>query len=65
VNVPAHGAAQFRIHWEQIPVGNETTCPVSTSLQVTPPDEFFPLSVPIGIRACGGGRLDMEAVLAA
>ena len=62
VNVPPQGAAQFRIHWEQVPVGNETTCPVSTSLQVTPPDEFFPLTIPIAIRACGGGRLDMEAV---
>jgi hypothetical protein len=62
VSVPPHGAAQFRIHWEQVPVGNETTCPISTTLQVTPPDEFFPLIIPVAIRACGGGRLDMQAV---
>jgi hypothetical protein len=62
VVVPAHGAAQFRIHWEQVPVGNETQCPVSTSLAVTPPDEYVSLTVPIAIRACGGGRLDMGPV---
>jgi len=62
VAVPAHGRAQFLVHWEQVPVGGETTCPVSTSLAVIPPDEFVPLLVPIQIRACGGGRLDISAV---
>jgi Protein of unknown function (DUF4232) len=62
VTVPAHGTARFLVHWEQVPVGGETSCPVSTSLTVTPPDEFVPLLVPVAIRACGGGRLDMSAV---
>jgi hypothetical protein len=62
VVVPAHGTAQFFAHWEQVPVGGETSCPVSASLAVTPPDEFVVLIVPIAIRACGGGRLDMSAV---
>ena len=62
VVVPARGAAQFLIQWEQVPVDGETTCPVSASLAVIPPDEFLPLTIPIGIRACGGGRLDMGAV---
>jgi hypothetical protein len=62
VLVPAQGVAQFFIHWEQIPVGGETSCPVSTSLAVTPPDEFVPLIIPVAIRACGGGRLDMSTV---
>jgi hypothetical protein len=62
VVVPAHQAAQFLVHWEQVPVGGETTCPVSTSLAVIPPDEFVPVIAPIAIRACGGGRLDISAV---
>ncbi|TME95291.1 MAG: CBS domain-containing protein [Chloroflexi bacterium] len=62
VAVPAHGSAHFLIHWEQVPVGGETTCPVSASLAVIAPDEFLPLNIPINIRACGGGRLDMGAV---
>lgn len=52
----------FRIHWEQVPVGNETTCPASSFLAVTPPDEYTPLILPIVMRACGGGRLDVSAV---
>jgi Zn-dependent protease/CBS domain-containing protein len=62
VVVPAHGTAHFLIHWEQVPVGGETTCPVSSSLAVIPPDEFLPLTVPVQIRACGGGRLDLGPV---
>jgi hypothetical protein len=62
VVVPAHQAAQFLVHWEQVPVGGETNCPVSASLAVTPPDEYVPLIVRIAIRACGGGRLDIRAV---
>jgi hypothetical protein len=63
VDVPAHGAAMFRIHWEVVPVGNEPTCPVATRLAVTPPDEYVALTIPIQIQACGGGHLDMSAVL--
>jgi hypothetical protein len=62
VTVPAHGAAIVRIHWGQVPVGNETTCAMSTSLAVTPPDEYVSLTVPIQIHACGGGRLNVSRV---
>ena len=62
VTVPAGGTARFLIHWEQVPVGNETTCPVSSQLAVTPPDEYDSLIIPAEIRACGGGSLDVSAV---
>jgi len=62
VHGPAHQTALFRIHWEQVPVGNETTCPVSSALAVTPPDEYVALQLTIAIRACGGGHLNMSAV---
>lgn len=65
VPVPPGGSAQFLMHWTQIPSGNEVTCPVSTSLAVILPDQFVPLSVPIMIRACNGGELDVTAVQAA
>jgi len=35
VAVPAHEAAIFLMHWEQAPVGNETTCSMASSLAVT------------------------------
>lgn len=62
LDVAPHGSAIFRIHWEQVPVGNETTCSMASRLAVTPPDEYVALSVPIQIRACGGGHLNMSAV---
>jgi hypothetical protein len=62
VDVPALGAATFRIHWGQVPVGNETTCPTASRMAVTPPDEYVSLAIPIQIQACRGGHLDMSAV---
>jgi hypothetical protein len=62
VTVPPGGSAQFLMHWTQVPSGNEATCPVSGSLAVILPDQFVPLSVPIAIRACNGGELDVTAV---
>ncbi|MGH2461531.1 MAG: DUF4232 domain-containing protein [Chloroflexota bacterium] len=62
VTVPAGGTATFKMHWEDVPVGNETTCVTSSQLAVTPPNEFVPLIVPIQITACGGGELDVSAV---
>jgi len=50
------------MHWEQIPVGNETSCPVSARMAIVPPDEFAPLLVDVAARACGGGRLEVGAV---
>ena len=43
-------------------MGNETTCPMASSIAVTPPDEYVPLTVPAQIRACGGGHLNITAV---
>ncbi len=63
VHVQPQTAAMFRIHWEVIPVGNETTCPTASRLNVTPPDEYVSLTLPTQIQACGGGHLDMSAVV--
>lgn len=65
VTVQPGGFATFRVHWEQVPVGTETTCPTAAALAITPPDEFVSLVVATQIRACGGGRLDVGAVQAA
>jgi Protein of unknown function (DUF4232) len=62
VLVPPFGTAQFLAHWGQVPVGDETTCPQAAGLAVIPPDEFVPVIVPIAIRACDGGRLDISSV---
>ncbi len=62
VTIPAGGTATFLMHWEQIPVGNETSCPASAQIAVTPPNEFDPLIIPATIRACNAGELDVTPV---
>lgn len=63
--VLAPGAlGSFKIHWEVIPVGPETTCPTSDHVAITPPDAFTSLTVPLQLNACGGGDLDVSAVTA-
>jgi len=62
VTVSPGGTATFKMHWEDVPVGNETTCPTSSQLAVTPPDEFVPLIIPFQTMACGGGELDVSAI---
>ncbi len=55
-------SAQFRLHWSQIEVGGETTCPTSERVEITPPNAFNSIVLPLHIRACGGGRIDVGAV---
>jgi hypothetical protein len=62
VRVAPGASAIFRVHWEQVPVGDEPRCPTSAAVAVTPPDEYAPLILPMAIHACGGGRLDVSAV---
>ena len=40
-----------------MPVGNETTCPTSASVEVTPPNAFDHLVVAATLAPCGGGTL--------
>jgi hypothetical protein len=62
VDVGPGASAIVRIHWEQVPVNNEVTCSMASSLALTPPDEYVSLSVATQIRACGGGHLDVSTV---
>jgi hypothetical protein len=63
VTVAPHASALVRIHWEQVPVGNEPTCSMASAIAITPPDEYVSLVVAAQIRACGGGHLDVTPVL--
>lgn len=65
VVVPPGGSAVFDLHWEDVPVGNERSCPTSHALKITPPDEFDSLLVsPFQAMACNHGRLDVSAIRA-
>jgi hypothetical protein len=60
VTVTPGAPATFRVHWFQVPVGNETSCPEASALAVTPPDEYVALAVQVQIRACGQGTLNVS-----
>jgi hypothetical protein len=62
VVVPSGGTATFGLEWEDVPVGNETTCPQSSYLKITPPDEVDSLLVATPTTACGNGTLHVTAI---
>jgi hypothetical protein len=59
-------ASQFVIAWSDVPVGGETTCPMATTLQVTPPGERTPLDVAglTSIAPCNSGTLNVSPLRA-
>jgi hypothetical protein len=57
--------AYVNIGYSDVPVGNETTCPTSASLEITPPDAFDHLVVTAALAPCGGGTLVVSPVFAA
>jgi hypothetical protein len=61
ITVPPGGSATFGLEWGQVPVGTET-CPQVGMLQVTPPDEYSPLTIPATFTVCNSGQLHVTAV---
>ncbi len=62
------GSGTFQMAWSDVPHGNETTCPQAAGLELTPPDEFDHLLVPIAnlyLAPCGAGELDITPIRAA
>lgn len=58
-------SAYFNIGYSDVPVGNETTCPTSGSVEVTPPNAFDHLVVAAALAPCGGGTLVVSPVFPA
>ena len=57
-------SATFVMEWSDVPHGNETSCPQSTSIEVTPPDETAFLTLPLTIAPCAGGTIHVSPVRA-
>jgi hypothetical protein len=58
-----HGeSAYFNIGYSDVPVGTETTCPTSASVQVTPPNAVDHLVMAAALAPCGGGTLVVSPV---
>jgi hypothetical protein len=56
--------AAFSFSYSDVPVGNETSCPTSTSALVTPPGDFTSATVALAIAPCGGGTIHVSPVYA-
>jgi hypothetical protein len=55
-------SALFNIGYSDVPVGNETSCPTSASVEVTPPDATDHLVLNAALAPCGGGTLTVSPV---
>ena len=58
-------AAYVNIGYSDVPVGTETTCPTSASVQVTPPNAVDHLVMAAALGPCGGGTLVVSPVFLA
>jgi hypothetical protein len=57
--------ASFNIGYSDVPVGTQTTCPTSASIEVTPPNAVDHLVIAAMLAPCGGGTLVVSPVLSA
>jgi hypothetical protein len=61
-------AASFQAAWSDVPHGSETTCPQAARLEITPPDEFDHVTIPVSgwnLAPCGAGEIDVTPIRAA
>jgi len=55
----------FNIGYSDVPVGGETSCPSSGSLEVTPPNAYDHLVLTANLSPCGGGTMVVSPVFSA
>jgi len=55
-------SAGFYLSYEDVPVGSETSCPTSATLEITPPNDFHPLVISDQIAPCSGGLISVSPV---
>lgn len=65
VVLAAGAVAKFSFSYEDVPVGNETSCPTSTSSEITPPNDYSYAVIPLAIAPCGGGTIHVSPVYSA
>jgi hypothetical protein len=65
VSVPAGGSGFFNLGYSDVTTGDESSCPTSKSLEITPPNDTQQLIVPVAIQACDGGLLSVSPVFGA
>ena len=64
VTLAPHATGMFGLSYEDVPVGNETSCPTSAQAEVTPPNDFTHLVMPLQIAPCANGTVHVSPVYA-
>jgi hypothetical protein len=64
VRLAPGGVASILVAYEDVPVGNETSCPSGNALLVRPPGSALAVRVKAATTACGRGHLWTSPVLA-
>ena len=64
VTLAPHATGTFSLSYEDVPVGNETSCPTSAQAEVTPPNDVTHLVMPLQIAPCGNGTVHVSPVYA-
>ncbi len=55
-------SAYFNLGYSDVPTGNETTCPSSATVEVTPPNAYGHLDVSLRIAPCNAGTVTVSPV---
>lgn len=64
VELAPGASASFTLHYSDVPVGDETSCPLSATAQVTPPNDLASTTIPLQIDPCDGGTVHVSPVYA-
>jgi hypothetical protein len=62
VTLAPQQTATFALAYEDVPVGNETSCPTSAKAEITPPNDTAYVIVTLAIGPCGGGTVHVSPV---
>lgn len=65
VSVSPDASVYFNIGYSDVPVGSETSCPSSATVEITPPNAFDHLEVAATLSPCGGGSMTVSPVFSA
>jgi hypothetical protein len=57
--------AYFNVGYSDVPTGSESTCPSSSRLEVTPPNDSGQLVIAFGATVCNHGALTVSPVFGA
>ncbi len=62
VDIGPGASGYFNMGYSDVVSGDETSCPTSSFIEITPPNDTQQLVLPASIEACGGGQLSVSPV---